>query len=55
MLLFVRNIRFKLRKLVLEMAITLVIVGSLILFDLLAHAYGVDSRDGADWFTPRSL
>jgi hypothetical protein len=36
------------------MAITLVIV-SILAFDLLSYLYGVDSRDGADWYTPRPL
>ena len=36
------------------MTITLVIV-SVILFDLLALAFGVDSRDGRDWTNPRAL
>jgi hypothetical protein len=44
-----------LRKLVLRMAITLVIVSSLVLFDILALLYGVNTRDGADWYNPRSL
>jgi hypothetical protein len=39
---------------VLEMAITFVIV-SILAFDLLALAFGVDSRDGRDWFSPRPL
>jgi hypothetical protein len=37
------------------MAISLLIVSALVFFDLLAHLYGVDSRDGADWHTPRPL
>jgi hypothetical protein len=37
------------------MTITLVIVSSLLLFDLLAHSFGVDTRDGADWYNPRPL
>jgi hypothetical protein len=37
------------------MTITLVIVSMVILFDLLAHAYGVDTRDGADWHARRAL
>ena len=44
-----------LRKLVLEMAITLVIVSALFVFDLLALLYGADSRDGADWHAPRPV
>ena len=36
------------------MAISLVIVAGLALFDVLSYLYGVDSRDGADWKpTPR--
>jgi hypothetical protein len=37
------------------MAITLVIVSVVALFELLTLAYGVDSRDAADWYTPRPL
>jgi hypothetical protein len=39
-----------LRKLVVEMAITLAIVIGLALFDLMSHLYGVDTTDGADWY-----
>lgn len=39
----------------LEMTITLVIVSALIVFDLLALHFGVNSRDGADWYNPRPL
>ena len=44
-----------LRKLVLEMTITLVIVSAVIVFELLVLHFGANSRDAADWHNPRPL